>query len=141
MDVRDTSAIFIASGSAVGLAISIHVEEIHPQSDFFSSPSTLDWIALAGFAKGCVNKVLFWRVDWVWDIGHVTNSQSCFPITPVDERVAIPWVVWIFTRPELNRHVVNVNPATPGCFPCNFVFAHFDDGVAKTRGWNAREIA
>ena len=74
-------------------------------------------------------------------ICDVSYPKACFPVRAVNKGSAIAWVFGVFTWPSLYSHVVNVNPATTGCFPSDFVFSDLDDGVTNTRCRNARKGA
>jgi hypothetical protein len=71
-------------------------------------------------------------INRVRNVGDISNSKTRFPVGAVNEGSAIAWILGVFTRPSLYGHIVNVNPASSGCFPSDFVFTYLDDGVTNT---------
>ena len=141
VDVGYAAAVFVAGWPAVGLTIVVQIKEIHPQANLWGTPSAHQRITESGTASGCVNGVRLRGVDRMGDIGHIADSKTGFPITSVNEGSAEAWVVGVFSRPCLNGHVVNVNPATHRGFPGHLIFTNLHDGMAETRCWNIGEVA
>ena len=140
VNVRHSAAVFVSCRAAVRLAVVIQVKEIHPQTDFGCSPAAHDGVAESCSACNRMGKVSFGRIGWVRNIRHITNSKAGFPVTSVDKRATKSRIVRVLAWPSLNGHIVNVNPPTHRGLPSHFVFTHFDDGVAKTRGGDIGEV-
>ena len=60
------------------------------------------------------------------DIGYISYSKSCLPVASIDECTAVSRICWVVARPQLDCHIMDVNPATSGVFPSNFIFPDFD---------------
>ena len=63
----------------------------------------------------------------MWDIRDVENPQTRLPIGAVDVGPSMPRIIHIVTRPFLAGHIVNVNPATSGCFPSHLSLTNLDN--------------
>ena len=141
VNVRHATTVFVSCWAAVRLAVAVQVKEIHPQTDFWGSPTAHERVAESCSTRCSVKRVSLWRVGGMRDIRHITDSKTGFPIAAVNKGAAKARVVRVFTGPCLHRHVVNVDPAAHRGLPSHFVFTHFDDGVAKTRGGDVGEVS
>ena len=59
-------------------------------------------------------------------VGDIENSQTRFPVCPVDVGPAEARVILFLSRPSLDGHVMDVDPASKGGLPTDFGLAHLD---------------
>ena len=59
-------------------------------------------------------------------VGDIENSQTRFPVCPVDVGPAEARVILFLSRPSLDGHVMDVDPAPKGGLPTDFCLAHLD---------------
>ena len=59
VNVRNTPPVLISGWAAVGLAVVVEVEEIHPQTDLGGAPTAHDGVPKPSAARGGVKRVRF----------------------------------------------------------------------------------